>query len=57
MKALLVIFCSKAGGEQRGVFEPGPCPESGLDAWLMGEAGVTLRQHRLLSHEVFCPAS
>lgn len=54
MKALLVNLCSKAGGEQMGVFEPGPCPETGLDVWLMGEAGVTLRQ---LNHGVFCSMS
>lgn len=44
MKALLMIFCSKAGGER--VFEPGPRPEAGLDACLRGEAGMALQQHR-----------
>lgn len=46
MKALLMISCSKAGGEQRGVFEPGWCPEPELDVWWMGKAGVTLQQHQ-----------
>lgn len=55
MKALLVILCSKAGGER--VFEPGPGPEARLDACLRGEAGVALQQHRLLGHGAFCPAS
>lgn len=55
MKALLLIFCSKAGGER--VFEPGPRLEARLDACLRGEAGMALEQHGLLGHGVFCPAS
>lgn len=41
----LLVICSQAGGNQREVFDPGPCPETGPDKQLVGEAGGTPWQH------------